>query len=152
VPTTAPAPTPDQRRAAWWATCGAGAGLLGTLLPWVEVLGIFPIQGISTDDGKLVAAGCLASGLLFIAYAQHTAGRGAALTGVVLQAVVALVLLVDCGEVDALGSLGSGFWLGLLGAGTGVWQGLRSLRTAPGAGASPPVSGPGSTPGAPPGP
>lgn len=121
-------PTPEQRRAAGWAAAGAGACLLGTLLTWGRVLGLLPIQGIDTDDGKLVAALALASLLVFLAYAQRAAGRGAVLAGVVMQGVAALALLVDAVELDGIATLGIGLVLSMLGTGTALWHGLRCMR------------------------
>lgn len=121
-------PTPEQRRAAGWAAAGAGACLLGTLLTWGEFLGLLPIRGIDTDDGKLVAALAVASALVFLAHAQRAAGRGAALAGVVMQGVSALALLVDASELEGIATLGAGLPLCLLGTGTALWQGLRCLR------------------------
>lgn len=127
-------PTPEQRRAAGWAAAGASACLCGTLLTWGTFLGLVPIRGIDTEDGKLVAALAVASALafasalVFLAYAQRAAGRGAVLAGVVMQGVSALALLIGASDLDGLATLGVGLLLCLAGTGTALWQGVRCLR------------------------
>lgn len=121
-------PTPEQRRAAGWAAAGAGACLCGTLLTWGTFLGLVPIRGIDTEDGTLVAALAVASTLVFLAYAQRAAGRGAVLAGVVMQGVSALALLIGASDLDGLATLGVGLLLCLAGTGTALWQGVRCLR------------------------
>lgn len=61
----------------WAAIVSVGIAGIGLLAPWVKIIGLASasINGLDTDDGKVIAVGLLLAGLLAAWYAKKPSGR-----------------------------------------------------------------------------
>ncbi len=98
----------------------AGAGLIGTFLPWVSVsmgmFGNYTVSGISIWPGMLTLLACVAAGVFaFLGDDRNTAIESSYVKFVAIAgAVPFLIILLNILRALGTGGLGIGIWISLL--------------------------------------
>ncbi len=136
-----PEPQPTGVRENQWAAKapwlvvigGACLALLGLILPWgtQDVIGL-DVNGIDTDDGKIMLVLALALGIsAFIDLGRMATGSLVAVA--ILSMLMLLLVIIDMADITSTPfdySIGIGLWINLVGAvaaiGGTIWRRVKT--------------------------
>jgi hypothetical protein len=126
-----PALSSAARIAGWLMAVAGGVIVIAAMMPWAT-FGPFTVSGTNGDGGITLVLGLIAAaGGIWRGLSQRPSGGQIAVgvTNLVLGSVVALIGLVDAGDVSDVATIGSGLVLTILGgmalAGTAVFGVVR---------------------------
>jgi hypothetical protein len=118
----------------WIAFGSAVAVVIGSLLPWVTVL-VFSVNGVQTNDGKIVlVAGLLAGALIIGSSRRESLYLLGGVAGLVCLAVSLYVLVRVFSDSTSFfnerigASPGAGLWISLLGSAVLVGAVVKQRR------------------------
>jgi hypothetical protein len=110
----------------WAVVASVGIAGIGLLAPWVKIIGLanVSINGLDTDDGKVIAVSLALAGLLAALYAKKPSGRkvvGLAAVGLGIAALGVYEMIDLNAKVSDINDAPDGMSLAAASVGWGVY-------------------------------